>query len=148
MFENNPANGLKNHDVSMEQRKIHINELDTIREFESTVVNISVLCEHKSLVHNFSTKTQKVSESTWKEILKVFKNSPVYLTSNSVCAVCKSASEEQKSCSKEKKKLGVIACHYSREIHIWENCADGTKIKCILIKANVVTTRARKHCCH
>ena len=104
----------------MEQQKNDTNELDAIKEFESTVVNTSVLCEHKSLVHNFSTKTQKVSENTWKEIIKVFKNSPIYLTSNSVCAQCKGASEEQKSYSKEKKSLSD-AWRYSRAIHIWVN---------------------------
>ena len=121
--ENNTSNGLKNQHVSMEQQKNDTNELDAIKEFESTVVNTSVLCEHKSLVHNFSTKTQKVSENTWKEIIKVFKNSPIYLTSNSVCAQCKGASEEQKSYSKEKKKAwSDRVALFTRDTHLGKLC--------------------------
>ena len=121
---NNPLNGLdKREDVNMEQQKIHMKDLDPIREFESTVVNTSVLCEHKSLVHNFSTKTQKISEETWKAIEKVFKNSPIRITSKSVCAICKGASDEQKSCTKEKKKAwSDRVALFTRDTHLGKLC--------------------------
>ena len=56
--ENNTSNGLKNQHVSMEQQKNDTNELDAIKEFESTVVNTSVLCIPKVLSIIFM-KTQK-----------------------------------------------------------------------------------------
>ena len=96
-------NGIPSSYSSTAKEAVDTTPVDIIESFQNDQVNKCVKCEHGHLIHNYGTKTQKISETTWKKVSKYFIKSNLKFTFENVCPVCKGESEEVKSVTKAKK---------------------------------------------